>query len=643
MTRSEVNRARPANKKLMIIYPYSGCGKMIRSLSSTCPYRPLLVDGETLDDNLKRKIDGLLRQNFAPDAIIGRGIVTTYVSKLFPSSSIIRIDPNSIDILSPLKQARRYGDALAILSYPQQGIEESVEMFADIFGFRMINVYPFHTSADIDQQIATAKRDGMNSIIGGGTYGLEAAKAAGISATFVETSPTSIRKALEQSISIIESRQKERERMENIVSIINCMSEGILATKNNSVHFSNVALSHIMGLRLQDYSKRHLRDLNEQIDAFVGDGGAMRDVIVLNGRKYLMEKLSQPMPCSESIIIFRNVAELQDKEENLRKVLHESKCSAKYTFRDIVGESPRIREAVANATKYSKTDAEILLTGETGTGKELFAQSIHNHSLRKDRPFIAVNCGAIPELLLESELFGYVEGAFTGARRKGKIGLFELAHKGTIFLDEIDSLPIALQGKLLRVIQEKAFRRVGAESETVVDVRVLSSSNKDLLSLIPKGEFRADLFYRISTLTLSIPSLSERQDDIVLLANAFVAAYGARYKKIVPSLSQDQIAALKKHRWTGNVRGLENVIHRYVVLYDRDCGHNLLPSLFDPVAAPLRAASSDDTICLKKDTLDNMERTIITTVLSELRWNRQETADRLGISRSTLWRKLGRE
>jgi transcriptional regulator with PAS, ATPase and Fis domain len=630
----------PSAQKLMIIYPYNACGDMIRAMCPGFPYPPLLIDGENFDDTLKRALDALVKRDCSPDAIIGRGVVTTYASTLFPNSSIIRIDPTLIDILHPLKQARKHGDTVGILTYPRQGIEENLGLFMEIFDFREIKAYLFETSEDISNQVLAAKRDGMRSIIGGGTLGLEVAQANKIPATFIETSRASILKAVEQAVSIIESRRKEKEQLENITSIMNCMNEGILATRNKRVLLSNAALDEIMAVPVPRYYDKDVRELHPAVDRFIADRASSRDVITVRDKKYLIEKLEGKISWADTVIVFRSITELQDKEVNVRKSLHATQHAARYTFKDIIGKDPAILHAIQSASICSLSDADILITGETGTGKELFAQSIHNHSPRKDKPFVAVNCGAIPDQLLESELFGYVEGAFSGAKRGGKIGLFELAHRGTLFLDEIDSLPITLQGKLLRVIQEKKLRRVGSESEVIVDIRIISATNKDVAALSQSKEFRSDLFYRISTLTIHVPSLGARSNDIVLLANYFIETYSKKYRKVVPALKPTQVTALKRHSWTGNIRELENVMHRYVILHNHIAEDRLIEESIVGYSSAPTTHRNRDTISVHKDSLERMERAIITSFLNEYRWDKQRVAKRLGISRCTLWRKL---
>lgn len=253
--------------------------------------------------------------------------------------------------------------------------------------------------------------------------------------------------------------------------------------------------------------------------------------------------------------IFQKFEEEEKKQNELRRQLLNKGHKAKYTFDDIVGESQSMLKLKALAKKMAKIDADILITGESGTGKELFAHAIHNYSNRREVPFIAVNCAAIPETLLESELFGYEEGAFTGAKKGGKIGFFEFAHKGTLFLDELEGMSPALQVKLLRVIQEKEIMRIGGDKVINVDVRIITTTNEELRNLVKEGKFRKDLYYRMCAFPLIIPPLRERKDDLYLLIEKFMRNSGEEFR-----FSSKAKKALELYNWEGNIRELKNYI-----------------------------------------------------------------------------------
>lgn len=292
--------------------------------------------------------------------------------------------------------------------------------------------------------------------------------------------------------------------------------------------------------------------------------------------------------------------EVSRLEEVVTRKHQEERTVAVYHFEDILGQSPKLQEAVRIAKRFAASESTVLIQAESGTGKELFAQSIHNASARASGPFVAVNFAAITESLLDSELFGYVEGAFTGASRHGAIGLFERANKGTIFLDEIGDAPLSFQIKLLRVLQEREIRRVGSTASIHIDVRIIAATNQDLAELIRQGKFRKDLYYRLNILPLSLPSLHERKEDIPLLAASFLRQFN-------PSLSeqeaeayfQDVLPVLQEYSWPGNIRELQNLVEYLLNICDsgRPQIADLLPAMRSGCSADYRGAESWRKTC----------------------------------------------
>jgi transcriptional regulator with PAS, ATPase and Fis domain len=335
-------------------------------------------------------------------------------------------------------------------------------------------------------------------------------------------------------------------------------------------------------------------------------------------------------------------------EQRIREELYLKGHVAENTFEDIIGQSPAIVQAKEEAENYAQVDSPLLIYGETGTGKELFAQAIHNASPRKNNPFVAFNCAAIPENLLESELFGYVEGAFTGAKKGGKMGLFEQAHKGTIFLDEIGEISTDIQARLLRILQERKVRRVGDDKLTPIDVRIIVSTNKDLYQLVEKKKFREDLYYRINVLNLNLPPIWERREDVPLLVNFFIKKYRQRLKKVVEGISTESIQILENYTWPGNVRQLENIMERLMVRTQEDyIRTSLVREIMNSLPGNKLGLNrvgffkSDISISLMGN-LEGIERNIIKRVIQEEKGNKAATAKRLGIGRTTLWRKLNK-
>jgi len=310
-------------------------------------------------------------------------------------------------------------------------------------------------------------------------------------------------------------------------------------------------------------------------------------------------------------------------------------------FHHLLGHHPRMREVVALAARAAPTDATVLVRGESGTGKEILARAVHDASRRAGKPFIVINCGAIPGDLFESEIFGYEEGAFTGASRGGKPGLLELADGGTVFLDEIGELPPLLQVKFLRVLQEKKFYRVGGCRPVAVDVRVIAATNRRLETMISSGQFREDLYYRLNVIGLSIPPLRERQSDIPELTYHFLHEYGQLYGKETGEIQPHVMAALIAYPWPGNVRELRNTVERLVVLADG----NVIDVAAVPGQAPEPAGRPAAEGTLKtglQSATEHAERETILQALAEAGGNRTLAARILNIPRSTLYYKMNR-
>ena len=308
----------------------------------------------------------------------------------------------------------------------------------------------------------------------------------------------------------------------------------------------------------------------------------------------------------------------------------ENKVGEKYNFENITGNSRKIKDAVDIARKVSLTDVPVLLLGETGTGKEIFAQSIHYASERRKNNFVAINCSAFAKELLESEMFGYVAGAFTGAT-KNKKGLFEEAHKGTLFLDEIGELDLSLQSKFLRVLESNNFIKAGDTKPTQVDVRIIAASNRNLEDEIEKGNFRADLYYRISVMKIELPSLRERKDDIKQLAEFFIEFYSQKLSKNISNISEGLFQKLESYNFPGNIRELRNIIERAVILSD---GQTLSESSL-PKEILHKANSNSQSL-----NLEDIEKTHILSVLDQTNGNKTKAAEILGIGLTTLYRKL---
>ncbi|MFD4929149.1 sigma-54 interaction domain-containing protein [Peribacillus butanolivorans] len=345
-------------------------------------------------------------------------------------------------------------------------------------------------------------------------------------------------------------------------------------------------------------------------------------------------------------ILFKNVGQFTalSKRVNLLEIElkkykgdFRERNKASYTFDHIMGKSPALMEVKVQARVAAKSDSNVLILGESGTGKELFAHSIHNESRRAMGVFVKVNCAAIPAELLESELFGYEEGSFTGAKKGGKAGKFEAADGGTIFLDEIGELPLHMQVKLLRVLQEKEIERVGSTGSVQIDVRVIAATNRNLEEMVSKGEFRLDLYYRLKVMQIHVPSLRKRLEDVEILVNYFVEKYQNLMKKRVQGMSDQALRQLRLYKWPGNIRELENIIERALNIVEEE-------EMIDSKHLPEEITGHKELVPIRTlaEVMEETERATIFSCLEMTSGNKSETAKRLGVSRTTLYEKMNK-
>jgi two-component system response regulator HydG len=346
--------------------------------------------------------------------------------------------------------------------------------------------------------------------------------------------------------------------------------------------------------------------------------------------------ITKPFSNDELLLVVGRALEDRNLRQEIRRLRGELAHS--YGLENIIAVSRKMTEVLEVVTQIGDSAASVLLSGESGTGKELIARALHFRSRRQQAPFVPVNCAAIPDNLLESELFGHVKGAFTDARQ-AKAGLFQAARGGTLFLDEIGEMPLLLQAKLLRVIEDKRVRPVGSTEESPVDVRIVSATNTDLEEAIKTGKFRADLYYRLATVTLVLPPLRERPEDILPLVKHFLARASAEAGRSTPEIGADAISCLTYYQWPGNIRELQNVISRAVILCRNDrITRSDLPAKVAGGEAPL--VTVDDAVN-RRLTMDQLEREYARAILAAVGGNKSEAATVLGIDRKTLYRKLG--
>ncbi|MGQ9629525.1 MAG: sigma-54-dependent transcriptional regulator [bacterium] len=396
----------------------------------------------------------------------------------------------------------------------------------------------------------------------------------------------------------------------------------------------DLRIGHLSGIDLLGAIKERSPDTEVLMLTAYGSVETAVEAMKLGAFDYL----TKPFERDEILLTVEKALERRALRGEVRSLREQLK--GRYAFEGIVAKSGKMRRVLELAATVARTDATVVIEGESGTGKELIARAIHANSGRAGRPFVAINCGALPEALFESELFGHTKGAFTGAVAAKK-GLFEEADRGTLFFDEVGEMSPALQVKLLRALQDGEIRRVGSNAPVRVDVRVIAATNRSLIDLMEKGQFREDLYYRLSVIPMTIPPLRDRREDIIPLAERFLRECCRNMGKNVASFSPEAVNILLDYDWPGNVRELKNVIERAVVLSTSEAiaPENLI------VIPPKRSTCPKNEISKGERnegrvTLRELEREYIESVLNECSGNRKMSADILGIGRSTLWRKL---
>lgn len=448
----------------------------------------------------------------------------------------------------------------------------------------------------------------------------------------------SIVQAIEREFHIREKNAILRLANERLKAVVDSVSEGVVALDKNGV----IIEANMKFRQMFRMNKSELNGVN--ISEILKNPTSMLDVLK-TGKEYFEreESLSTISGILPAMTTGRKIVDdqgevvgvvgiIKEKKEVYRMVNRLAGSKAMFTFQDIIHQEPNMEKTISIAKAVAEADTRLLLEGESGTGKELFAQSIHNASPRHTGPFVAVNCSAIPRELIESELFGYAEGAFTGAKKGGKPGKFELADGGTLFLDEINSMPLDMQVKLLRVLQQNEITRLGGEQAIPINVRIISASNKSLEELVQEGHFRLDLFYRLGVVVLKIPPLRERIKDIPLLFLHLLQKITKSTGKTVEYSMEELIPILCAYDWPGNVRELENYIERAVIL-----AHN---GIITPEHFPEKMTLTTRTETVKNNFLAIKERETIEKVLEIFSGNISKAAKSLGISRNTLYTKI---
>jgi PAS domain S-box-containing protein len=519
-----------------------------------------------------------------------------------------------------------------------------IEVLANILDIEL-TLYPFEKSEDIPKglaRISQLKPSDADIVIGGKKIIILAAEL-GFKTLLIRSGRLTLQMAILEAQKIVLACKIGKENAQEFKTLVDYSTEGIISINRKKV----IKVFNPQAEHLLNHSAIEMlgKDLDSVLD-FIDTVPCLKDGQEIIGQTIHFEKSwltfnIAPISIDEvvigAIITFQDITRIQEMEARIRNDVLAKNFIAKYKFTDILGTSAQIIETKRIAQEIASVDATVLISGETGTGKELFAQSIHNESQRKNGPFVALNCAALPPSLLESELFGYVEGAFTGATKKGKPGLFEMAHRGTIFLDEISEMDKYGQSRLLRVLQEREVMRLGDNKNIPIDVRIIAASNQNLANLTKERLFRQDLFYRLKVLTLDLPSLRKRDGDIQSLARHFLDHFNRQHRKHI-DISEGAYDHLGQYSWFGNVRELMYFIERLVIIAkERYITEDVIQKFM--IERECEQISSGEVPVIDNPPLFS-EVARITAALAQSNSNISRAAKLLSIDRSTLYRKL---
>ncbi|WP_084169428.1 propionate catabolism operon regulatory protein PrpR [Paraburkholderia ferrariae] len=589
-----------------------------------------------------------------PDVVVAAGANGSYL-KARVDVPVVLLQPTGFDVMQALARARREAEHVALVTYGETPAE--VRRFASAWGIDVVFA-SYRSVQDAEACVLDLRDRGVGAVVGPGLVNDLAARL-GLVPFFVY-SHSSVRSAFDNALEVAQATWRETQRRQRLDSVLQHLRDGVVALDGEGrVEAINQRLAAVLGIDPVLAAGQSLAEIAPDI-AFTlpeTDGESLETV---RGVSYVVHRgpLVDNGVTTGAVLTFQESRAVERLDRTLRTRQRTQQFVARYRLDDLSGATPGIERVRQLAKRYAKSDATVLIRGESGTGKEMVAQGIHRESARRDFPFVAINCGAFPEALLESELFGYEEGAFTGARRGGKVGLIEAAHRGTLFLDEIGEMPLPLQSRLLRVLQEREVVRLGATEPTRVDVRVVAATHRSLAGQIETGEFRADLYYRLNILNLAIPPLRERAADVVPLAAELLLQAARREPRVALRVRTAEAAgttlapiaqALAQHDWPGNVRELQNVVERIVVeLADTDGEaipvdvlRTIAPEVFDSAgfaqAVPMEAPKAPMT--LRERSL-SAEADEIRAALEACSGNRDRVCELLGISKTTLWRRL---
>lgn len=583
------------------------------------------------------------------DVIICAAATADYLGRHI-STPILAIRMGEYDLIRALDRLQARTIKIGLVSFQKDHPE--LNAMVSLFTVDIVQA-TYSTFDEARLQVKRLADDGYR-VIADSSVIVELAEEAGIQGV-PALNGDAVRRAIEDALAVCRSKSQALIQQQRLSAVLRNLTDGVIAVDAfGLVQSLNPRMASLLGISAEWARDRPIAEVLPGLDlsGALSGGEGEDNRIIQAGGKTLAATVTLIIESGKPdglVISCQETNAIQQADRRIRTQARSRQFTARYHFDQILGESPVFRGMLDLAQRYAQTDSTVLITGESGTGKELLAQSLHNASSRESGPFVAINCAALPESLLESELFGYKEGAFTGSRKGGKTGLIEAAHTGSLFLDEIGDMPVSLQTRLLRVLQEREVLRLGASEPTPVDIRVIAATHCDLRARIGDGRFREDLYYRLNILRLVAPPLRERAADIPALASAILqrlqrptASLGLgeqRLKRLMPYLL--------RYRWPGNIRELENIVERAALSAEGLSGQDpddalqtLIPELFEGEGLQVRPTDGQPPKASLRSYGKSRETEHVKQVLEDCHGDLEETARRLGISRTTLWRRL---
>lgn len=600
-------------------------------------------------DNYIEKAEYYKRMN--KEIIIARGTVADNIRNNV-DIHVINIEIQFEDILERLckhtNNKKKIGIAIPDVKFTNLAIAIGNLLGLDLQSYLTTNVPCVNDNSTVEflfnEFIKKLKMDEVEVLIGL-SYGHRdkiITEMLGIDFKPIDSDKEAIIGAVKKAIDIYIMTTKERTEKEKFKTVINHSTEGIMAIDQNGIItiFNNICEKYF-DMNASDVLDKNVNEIFPEFKMLeaVQTQCAINKIVSLNDVQLICDYIPikvESLSCGV-VVNFRKINEVRKAENEIRIYSAEKSFNAKNSFDNLIGKSKAMKEIIRLGKVYSEVASTILITGESGTGKEVLAQAIHNNSPRKNYPFIPINCAALPPNLLESELFGYADGAFTGARKGGKQGLFELAHNGTIFLDEIGDMDLSIQVKILRVIQERQILRIGDNKMIPINVRIISATNKNLYEEVKKNNFRLDLYYRLNVLELNLCPLKDRKEDLADLIDEILYQLNSELNFKVTGIDSETFKYFLNYNWPGNIRELRNILERLVVLTRN--GIVKFQNVKD-ILTRFTLKSEEDYNEYDYTKLEDVERSLILKIYKKEGFNKQRTANELGISRNTLKRKL---